>query len=99
MFAWREEDSQVGIPALHGGRFWTTAASLAFIIAFVREEGGGRHEGTRVRSVLLRGGMEMRSLERTSIQPRAPILATGENRAEKGGGDKGRMTNDKVTND
>src|SRR5687768_4662748 len=43
--------------------------------SFTREEGGGRHEGTTVRSMLLRGGMEVRSLERTSIQPRAAILA------------------------
>ena len=57
--------------------------------SFAREEGGGRHEGTTVRSMLLRGGMEMRSLERTSIQPRAAILAAQENKAGNGGKGKG----------
>ena len=60
-------------------------AVFVFIIPFVGEEGGGRHEGTTVRSMLLRGGMEIRSLERTSIQPRAAILAAEENRPERPG--------------
>ena len=62
--------------ARDGQRFSRTEAVFtSFINPFVGEEGGGRHEGTTVRSMLLRGGMEVRSLERTSIQPRAAILA------------------------